>query len=227
MEHEDRRPRIAASAYVAPNAVVSGDVTIGEGSRVLFGAVVAADGGGVDIGDRCVIMEHSLIRGRAGHRTQIGRHPRGRCVHRDGRLDLPGGSGRCSGRSSHPRRRPCELATSPGYHCSDWLARGRQSRAGSPSGVSRSNMGDPADPRLLRNGSGSPSRRNGWHAQARGDGTLLRAVRSASGRPDHRQRRRVTSRAVRPLAVRIEKRSAAGSLTRLPMGGARIHGPIF
>jgi gamma-carbonic anhydrase len=37
IEHQGRRPRVAASAYVAPNAVVAGDVVIGEDCRILFG----------------------------------------------------------------------------------------------------------------------------------------------------------------------------------------------
>ena len=45
LEHEGRRPTIHASAYVAPNATVSGDVTIGPESRILFGAVLTAEGG--------------------------------------------------------------------------------------------------------------------------------------------------------------------------------------
>jgi carbonic anhydrase/acetyltransferase-like protein (isoleucine patch superfamily) len=72
VEHEGREPRISASAYVAPNAVISGDVSIGSGSRVLFGAVVTEDGGKIEIGDNCIIMEHALIRGRSGYPVRIG-----------------------------------------------------------------------------------------------------------------------------------------------------------
>jgi gamma-carbonic anhydrase len=72
IEHEGARPRIAPSAYVAPTAVVCGDVSIGDDSRVLFQAVVTADGGPVEIGNRCVVMEHALVRGRAGYPARIG-----------------------------------------------------------------------------------------------------------------------------------------------------------
>jgi carbonic anhydrase/acetyltransferase-like protein (isoleucine patch superfamily) len=72
IEHEGDRPRIASSAYVAPTAVVCGNVTIGEDSRVLFNAVVTAEGGSVEIGARCIVMEHALVRGRAAHPTQVG-----------------------------------------------------------------------------------------------------------------------------------------------------------
>ena len=71
IEHEGEHPRIAPSAYVAPTAVVCGDVTIGEDSRILFNAVVTAEGGAVEIGARCIVMEHALVRGRAAHPTRI------------------------------------------------------------------------------------------------------------------------------------------------------------
>jgi gamma-carbonic anhydrase len=75
IEHEGRRPRIAASAYVAPNAVVAGDVTIGDDCRVLFGAVLTAEhDGAIELGERCIVMENALIRGRPGHRTRLGDH---------------------------------------------------------------------------------------------------------------------------------------------------------
>jgi gamma-carbonic anhydrase len=72
LEHDGKRPVIADSAYVAPNAVVCGDVRIGRDCRVLFGAVLVADGGPVALGDSCVVMENALIRGRSDHPAQIG-----------------------------------------------------------------------------------------------------------------------------------------------------------
>lgn len=74
MEHAGERPRVAPSAYVAPTATLCGDVTIGEGVRVLFGAVVVAEGGPVTIGAECIIMEHAVIRGVARHPTRLGDH---------------------------------------------------------------------------------------------------------------------------------------------------------
>ncbi|MDQ3607882.1 MAG: gamma carbonic anhydrase family protein [Actinomycetota bacterium] len=74
LEHRGKRPRIAASAYVAPNAVVCGDVTIGDHSRILFGAVLTAEGGSVEVGAHCIVMEHALIRGREGHPARLGDH---------------------------------------------------------------------------------------------------------------------------------------------------------
>jgi carbonic anhydrase/acetyltransferase-like protein (isoleucine patch superfamily) len=74
IEHAGKRPRIHESAYVAPNAVVSGDVTVGPGARILFGAVVSAEGttGQVVLGRDCIVMENALVRGRAGRPARIG-----------------------------------------------------------------------------------------------------------------------------------------------------------
>jgi carbonic anhydrase/acetyltransferase-like protein (isoleucine patch superfamily) len=72
IEHRGASPRIDPSAYVAPTAVVSGDVTIGADARILHGAVVTAEDGSVAIGARVVVMEHALVRGRASHPVTIG-----------------------------------------------------------------------------------------------------------------------------------------------------------
>lgn len=74
IEHQGKRPVVAASAYVAPNAVLCGDVSVGESARILFGAVVTADGGRVEIGACTVVMEQALVRGRAGHPARLGDH---------------------------------------------------------------------------------------------------------------------------------------------------------
>ncbi|WP_422936059.1 gamma carbonic anhydrase family protein [Sinomonas sp. P47F7] len=60
------------SAYVAPSAVIVGDVHIGAGARVLHGAVLTAEDGQVRVGENTVVMEHALIRGRDGYPTLVG-----------------------------------------------------------------------------------------------------------------------------------------------------------
>jgi carbonic anhydrase/acetyltransferase-like protein (isoleucine patch superfamily) len=72
VEHRGARPVVDPSAYVAPTAVLCGDVHVAEDARVLFGAVVTAEDGRVDIGARCVIMENALVRGRAAHPVRLG-----------------------------------------------------------------------------------------------------------------------------------------------------------
>src|SRR6478735_12650216 len=74
VEHRLRSPQVAESAYIAPTAVVAGDVTVGPHSRVLFGAVITAEGGSVEIGAHCVIMENAVVRGVPRHPTRLGDH---------------------------------------------------------------------------------------------------------------------------------------------------------
>src|SRR3954464_8734492 len=72
--HGGKRPRIHTSAYVAPNAVVSGDVSVGPGARILFGAVVTAEcaSGQVVLGRDCIVMEIDVLRGRPGRPCRVG-----------------------------------------------------------------------------------------------------------------------------------------------------------
>src|SRR5438067_11556162 len=74
IEHLGLRPQVAGSAYVAPTAVLCGDVRIGEGSRILFGAVLTAEGGPVEVGRSCIVMENAVIRGSKRHPVTIGDH---------------------------------------------------------------------------------------------------------------------------------------------------------
>ena len=71
IEHRGRRPNVHPSAYVAPTAVLCGDVRVGADARILFNAVVTAEDGSVELGERVVVMEHALVRGRAAHPVVI------------------------------------------------------------------------------------------------------------------------------------------------------------
>src|SRR5271155_6005008 len=72
VEHRLKVPQVSESAYIAPTAVLAGDVTVGPHSRGLFGAVITAEGGPVRIGTNCVVMENAVIRGVPGQQTHIG-----------------------------------------------------------------------------------------------------------------------------------------------------------
>jgi carbonic anhydrase/acetyltransferase-like protein (isoleucine patch superfamily) len=73
VEHRGRRPDVHPSAYVAPTAVVCGDVRVRADARILFNAVVTAEDGSIELGERVVVMEHALVRGRAAHPVVIER----------------------------------------------------------------------------------------------------------------------------------------------------------
>jgi len=72
IEHAGESPRIHESAWVAPTATVSGDVEVGPETRVLFGAVLTAEGGPVRVGSQCVIMENAVLRATRRHPLVIG-----------------------------------------------------------------------------------------------------------------------------------------------------------
>lgn len=73
-EHLGARPRIHPGAVVAPTAVISGDVTIGEGCQVLHGAVLTAEGGPVTLGENVIVMENALLRASATNPVHVGSH---------------------------------------------------------------------------------------------------------------------------------------------------------
>ena len=75
VEHAGRRPRVDPTAWVAPNAVLSGAVTVGPGARVLYGAVLTAEGGAeLTVGRECVIMEQAVLRAAGRFSLRIGEH---------------------------------------------------------------------------------------------------------------------------------------------------------
>ena len=72
INHQGKSPRVHPSAYVAPNAAVCGDVLIGPGCRILFGAQLIAEGGSISIGTECIVMENAVLRSNARHSLKIG-----------------------------------------------------------------------------------------------------------------------------------------------------------
>jgi carbonic anhydrase/acetyltransferase-like protein (isoleucine patch superfamily) len=74
IRHLGMAPFVHPEAYVAPTAVLSGEVRIGGGSCVLHGAVLSAEGGLVEVGANCVIMENAVLRGTPRHPLIMGDH---------------------------------------------------------------------------------------------------------------------------------------------------------
>jgi carbonic anhydrase/acetyltransferase-like protein (isoleucine patch superfamily) len=74
IQHLKMAPSVHPEAYVAPTAVLSGDVRVGRSSCIMHGAVVAAEGGPVEIGANCVIMENAVLRGTPQYPLMMGDH---------------------------------------------------------------------------------------------------------------------------------------------------------
>ena len=56
-----KEPQIHASVFIAPTAVIIGDVTIGEGSNIWFGSVLRGDWGKIIIGKNTSVQENVVI----------------------------------------------------------------------------------------------------------------------------------------------------------------------
>ncbi|MDI9409658.1 MAG: gamma carbonic anhydrase family protein [Candidatus Pacebacteria bacterium] len=66
-------PQIATTSFIAPTAVVAGDVTIGENSSLWFGAIVRGDVNFIRIGNRSNLQDNSVVHcTKDGNPTLIG-----------------------------------------------------------------------------------------------------------------------------------------------------------
>ncbi len=65
-------PRIHESAYVAPTAIVRGNVTIAEGAVIMFGAVIRAELDEIVIGARTNVQDNAVVHCDEGIPTVVG-----------------------------------------------------------------------------------------------------------------------------------------------------------
>jgi carbonic anhydrase/acetyltransferase-like protein (isoleucine patch superfamily) len=77
----DFRPRVAASAFIAPTAALIGDVDVGDECGIWYGCVLRGDGNAIRIGARTNIQDGTVIhvngeadggRGKRGFACHIG-----------------------------------------------------------------------------------------------------------------------------------------------------------
>ncbi|HEY0614257.1 MAG TPA: gamma carbonic anhydrase family protein [Candidatus Elarobacter sp.] len=61
IEYRGKRPKVAASAFIAPTAVLIGDVEVGEEASVWFGTVVRGDNGPIRIHARANVQDNSVL----------------------------------------------------------------------------------------------------------------------------------------------------------------------
>lgn len=75
LAHANIEPRIDPAAWVAPDATICGDVTLGPGARIMHGARIIGEAGGtIRIGRDCIVMENAVIRASRTHPCVIGNH---------------------------------------------------------------------------------------------------------------------------------------------------------
>lgn len=70
--YKGRSPRVHPTAFVAPTAVLIGDVTLAEGSSVWFGCVLRGDMDRIEIGSRSNVQDNSTIHTDEGAPTIVG-----------------------------------------------------------------------------------------------------------------------------------------------------------
>ena len=75
---EDSEPRVHPGAFIAPTAVLIGDVTVEDGASVWFGAVLRGDfnsivvGAGTSVQDNCVIHTNEELPTTIGTNVTVG-----------------------------------------------------------------------------------------------------------------------------------------------------------
>jgi carbonic anhydrase/acetyltransferase-like protein (isoleucine patch superfamily) len=67
-------PRVASSAYVAPNATVLGNVTLQENASVWFGATLRGDNENIDIGESSNVQDGAVLHTDPGFPMSIGKN---------------------------------------------------------------------------------------------------------------------------------------------------------
>lgn len=70
--HTGIKPKIGPNVFVAPTATIIGDVEIGEGSNIWFGAVIRGDVCTIKIGKNVSIQDNCVIHSEAGTTCIIG-----------------------------------------------------------------------------------------------------------------------------------------------------------
>lgn len=61
IEYKGKRPKVHPSAFIAPTAVLIGDVEVGPESSIWFGAVLRGDNGPIRIGARTSVQDNAVI----------------------------------------------------------------------------------------------------------------------------------------------------------------------
>ncbi|MBT9281854.1 MAG: gamma carbonic anhydrase family protein [Hydrogenibacillus schlegelii] len=72
IEYQGRKPTVHPTAFIAPTAVLIGDVVVEEGASIWFGAVLRADFQPIIVGKESSIQDNVVIHVDVTHPTRIG-----------------------------------------------------------------------------------------------------------------------------------------------------------
>lgn len=71
--HLGRKPRTGAAAFIAANATVLGDVTLGADSSVWYGCVLRGDINSIEIGEGTNVQDLTMVHLADDHGVRVGR----------------------------------------------------------------------------------------------------------------------------------------------------------
>jgi carbonic anhydrase/acetyltransferase-like protein (isoleucine patch superfamily) len=72
IEYEGHRPRVASGVFVAPTAVLIGQVTVEPGASIWYGAVLRADHGRIHVGKGSSIQDTAVLHAHHEEETIVG-----------------------------------------------------------------------------------------------------------------------------------------------------------
>ena len=72
IEYRGKAPRVSATAFIAPTAVLIGDVEVGPEASIWFGVVLRADTGTIRIGARSSIEDNAVVHADGARTAAVG-----------------------------------------------------------------------------------------------------------------------------------------------------------
>ena len=72
IEYKGKSPRVHPSAFVAPTAVLIGNVEVGEEASIWFGTVIRGDNGFIRVGARSNVQDNAVLHVSENSQTLIG-----------------------------------------------------------------------------------------------------------------------------------------------------------
>ena len=72
IEYGGKTPKVHPTAFIAPTAVLIGDVEVGESASIWFGAVLRGDNGPIRVGARSNVQDNAVIHVSENCATTIG-----------------------------------------------------------------------------------------------------------------------------------------------------------
>src|SRR5918912_873214 len=71
IRHRGVEPIVDACAFVAPTAVLVGQVSVGPRARVMYGAVLDSEASKVEVGECAIVCENAVLRATAAGETDL------------------------------------------------------------------------------------------------------------------------------------------------------------